>query len=49
MTRVLLLVLLAIAQASEPSPAPPAAAPEALTIKGADLQLLGTVRRISSG
>jgi len=52
-TRVLLLVLLAIAQASEPpAPAPPAvapsqAAPEALTLKGADLQLLATVRRIS--
>ena len=47
MTRVLFLVLLAIAQASEPAPDPPQVSPEPLTIKGADLQLLGTVREIS--
>jgi len=46
-TRVLLLVVLAIAQASEPAPDPPQASPDTLTIKGADLQLLGTVREIS--
>jgi len=44
---VLFLFLLAIAQSSEPASTPAEESTQSLTLKGADLQLLGTVREIS--
>ena len=47
MTRVLLLAFLVLAQTSETPPDPTEDAPQTLALKGADLQLLSTVREIS--
>ena len=47
MNTVLFLVLMAIAQASEPVTPPAEDSTQSLTVKGADLQLLRTVREIS--